>query len=322
MDIQPQASNETSSHSSGLLLDGSWERSGRSPNIAALVGLIGIGAIFFNAESILALIAIAAKHLAAGAPDATGGFLDRVASSMRFYTGPIRAAVLVSEFLFMLVPTVWLVKRWHSSDVRGYVRLGNASILEILLAVFTTLAVIPTGEFIGDRLMRLIRVPERLLQINAEVFTSRTSLEFAWLIIVVCLTPAICEETFFRGYIQRTFERTLHGKSVILVGVLFGLFHFQPLGLVTLSILGILFGYFYYRSKSLFPSMAAHFTNNLVAIAVLFNPGPTKETAAPPTDPFPLWIAGGTLLVGLVLLFLYHAATSKRHTAVVVDATI
>ncbi|HEY6951030.1 MAG TPA: CPBP family intramembrane glutamic endopeptidase [Bacteroidota bacterium] len=315
MDLQPQPSNAAVRDSPELRLDGSWETHGRSPNTAAVVALLGIGAIFFNAESILAAVAIGIKILFSGVPEAEGGVLDRLAASMKFYGGPIRLAVLISEFAFLLVPALWLVKRWHSSDVRGYIRLKNGAIVEILIAVLATLAVIPTGEFIADNLVKLMHIPARLLEINAEVFTSRSELEFGWLIIVVCVTPAICEEVFFRGFIQRTFERTMGWKSVLLIGFLFGLFHFQPLGLITLSILGILFGYFFYRSKSLYPSMAAHFTNNLVAIAVLYRPDRTVETEMVSTQQLPIWLVGVTLLVGVGLLFLYQRVT-VRHFSV------
>jgi membrane protease YdiL (CAAX protease family) len=131
----------------------------------------------------------------------------------------------------------------------------------------------------------------------------------------VCITPAICEEIFFRGFIQRTFERTLGWKSLILIGVLFGLFHFQPLGLIPLAMLGILFGYFFYRTKSLLPSMAAHFTNNFVAILFLYQTPEMQEAGTSgATAQIPLWLVGATIPVGIGLLFLYHSLT-KKHNA-------
>jgi membrane protease YdiL (CAAX protease family) len=322
MDVRTQAQTNTISFSPDPLFDGSWERSGRSLNTAALVGLLGIGAIFFNAESIIALLAIGVKHALSTAPEVTGGFLDKLAASMRFYSTPLRVAVLISEFAFMLVPSLWLVKRWHSSNVLGYIRLKKAPIIEVSIAILVTLAMIPSCDLVADRLVHLLPVPKRLVEINAEVFTARTGLEFGWIVIVVCLTPAICEEIFFRGFIQRTFERTMQWKSVILIGVLFGLFHFQPLGLMTLSILGILFGYFYYRSRSLLPSMAAHFTNNLVAIAVLYRPGGTPGIDAPERSLLPLWMVGATFVAGVSLLVLYHVVTARRYSVVVQDTSV
>jgi len=96
-------------------------------------------------------------------------------------------------------------------------------------------------------------------------------------------------------------------KSVVLIGVLFGLFHFNPLGLISLAILGVLFGYFYFRSKSLLPSMAAHFTNNFIAVYLLYS-GATSEDSVASAE-IPGWFAAATLPIGAGFLFAYHRLT-------------
>lgn len=298
------------------VLDGSWEQRGRSPNAAALTALLGIGAIYFNAQSILVSIAVFTKALTSKMPQVTGGFLDQMAEMMKFSSGPVRVTLVMSEFVFMLLPAVWLVRRWHSSTVREYVRMKNGSFVEILLAVLATLALIPAVDSIANLLTNLMHVPERLKEVNAEIFTARTPGEFVWLILVVCVTPAICEETFFRGHIQRTFERTIGWKSVLLIGVLFGLFHFQPLGLITLSILGMLLGYFYFRSRSLFPGMAAHFTNNFVAIAVLYRASGTSPTFVSAYEQLSWWLIAASFVLGVVFLAIFHRITVKQGTHV------
>ena len=45
-------------------LDGTWEQKNRSPNTAAVAALLGIGAIYFNAQSILVTVAVFIKTLA------------------------------------------------------------------------------------------------------------------------------------------------------------------------------------------------------------------------------------------------------------------
>jgi hypothetical protein len=57
---------------------------------------------------------------------------------------------------------------------------------------------------------------------------------------------------------------------VIIVGVLFGLYHMQPLGLFSLSGLGLIFGFLFFASRSILPGMAAHFTNNFLVVLSLF----------------------------------------------------
>ncbi len=298
-----------------LILDGSWERSGRSPVTAAVIALLGIGAVYFNAQSILVAIAMILKGITSGFPATEGSYLDRLAETMKYSSGPIRITLLISEYTFMLLPALFLVRRWHSSNVPSYIRLKNLSFVEILLAVLATIAVIPASNAIADYLVRQLHVPERLMEINAEIFTARSGGELVWLTVVVCVTPAICEEIFFRGYVQRTFERSLGWKSFLLVGILFGLFHLQPLGLITLSILGILFGYFYYRSGSLFPSMAAHFTNNFVAIVMSYRPTGTGAPLAHSVGLLGFWMTAGLLLAAAGILALFHVVTRGERPA-------
>ncbi|MCG3121331.1 MAG: hypothetical protein ALAOOOJD_04375 [bacterium] len=292
--------------------DGAWEKSGRSLNTAAVLGLLGIGVLYFNAQIILTVIGILFTALAGGAPPVSGDFMERLASTVKLYATPIRLAVVVSQYVFMLLPVWWLVKRWHTQNVRGYTRWRGCSAVEILLAVIGTVAVLPAGTYIANELMRWMNTSDALSKIAAEIFTAHSFPEFVWLVFVVGLTPAICEEFFFRGYVQRTFERTLGEKSLWLIGVIFGLFHMQPLGLITLSMLGILFGYFYYRSQSLLPSMAAHFTNNFLAILFLYLTPQVGDVNLASDDQIPLSWVIVTLPIAVVVLFLYHKLTKTK----------
>ncbi len=289
-----------------MFLNGSWERSSRSLNTAAILGLLGIGVLYFNAQSILAVIAVVFAQLTFDQPDLSGGYLQRLLENIRHLADPLRTAVVISQYLFMLLPALVLVRLWHSSDIRKYVRLARAPVAETLLALVATLMIIPSANFIADELVRQLGVPRTLMEINAEIFTSRSIGEFLWLVFVVCVTPALCEEIFFRGFVQRTFERTVGWKSVVLVGVIFGLFHFNPLGLIPLSILGMLFGYFFYRSRSLLPPMLAHFANNFLAVYFLYKP---DEGSAIALESIPLWLVGVTLPVGVAGLYGYNWIT-------------
>lgn len=290
--------------------DGSWERSGRSLNTSAILGLLGIGLLYFNGQSFLAAIAFGIVKLTGGE---SGTGFDDLLADFQSLVGPLRIVVFISQFALMLAPTLFLVKRWHSSRVRSYLRLTGGSIVDILLAVLITVSFLPAGNYIAEEFVRQLRIPEKLMEINAEIFTSRSGWEFLWLVVVVCVTPALCEEIFFRGYVQRTFERTMDWRSVVLVGVLFGLFHFNPLGLLTLAVLGMLLGYFFYRSRSILPPMAAHFTNNLIAVTALYRP--SDEISLLHGGSIPLWLVGATLPVGVGLLLLYHKRTAFRFPA-------
>ena len=250
MEVDQRKNDNDLSVESALELDGSWERKGRSPNAAAVVGLLGIGVLYFNAQVIIFMIGLLITMTINPAPETSATFTERISTTARLYTPAMRISLLISQFLFMLFPTWLLVKRWHTLDVRKYIRLKSIPVKEIVLAIVATLAIIPTGAYIGNEFLRWFKFPEVFFEFYQGLFSAHSLFEFTWLVFLVAVTPAICEEIFFRGYVQRTFERTMKAKSVILVGVIFGLFHVQPLSLVTLSILGIVFGFFITEAKA------------------------------------------------------------------------
>ena len=292
--------------------NGSWERAGRSPLSAALLALLGIGVFYFYIQSILTVVVVAVSTAINPPEDAGGTLFNRIMLLLRQHKTEIHVVIVVTQFLFMLVPTLWVVRRWHTMDIRRYIRLRSARPGEIVLAVAATLCIIPASSYIANALMDLLSVPEEILKTRMELFTASSIPELCWLIIVIAVTPAICEEIFFRGYVQRTMERRIGGRSVIIVGVLFGLFHLQPLSLISLSILGLVFGYFFYRSASLIPSMAAHFVNNALAVASLYG---GNRLGNIDFDRMPLVWVVVSFAAGAGLLFWFHKITEKNFRA-------
>lgn len=292
------------------LFEGSWERPNKSLTTAAILGLIIVAIIYFYGLNIVAAIAVITKIPALQSKG--GSFLDKLTNSVMATKNPIRWSVMISEFVFMLLPTVWLISRWHTKKILKYIQFKRVPISEILLAVITTVLFIPVSSYIGEFILRQLNFPDFLAQINEQIFTSYTPTEFIWLIMVVCITPAICEETLFRGYFQRTLERSLGMKSLFIAGILFGLYHMEPINLISLSLLGILIGFFYYRSKSILPGMAAHFTNNLLAVLSLYKMPNGHPVVAFLSNSTPLLgFLGGIVLSG-VFVIVYGRVTERN----------
>ncbi|MGH7494553.1 MAG: CPBP family glutamic-type intramembrane protease [bacterium] len=290
--------------------EGSWERNGRSMSAAAVLGLLLVGVVYFHAQILLVVAAMGLQHLHSGSQPAPANFDDKFYLAMRNQVGAVRLALVVSQYCFMLLPTWWLVKRWHTSNVGQYVRLCKSSVPEVALAIITTVAILPACNYLANEFTQRLRLPENLTRFMVEIFTAHSFSEFLLLVFVVAVTPAICEEFFFRGYVQRTLERTIHGKSAWLVGVFFGLFHLQPLGLISLVLLGVIFGYFFYRSRSLLPSIVAHFTNNFIAIWLMYRAPRLGEVDLGATEQIPLsWVLVSLPIVAACLV-LYHRLTA------------
>ena len=74
------------------------------------------------------------------------------------------------------------------------------------------------------------------------------------------------------GLVQRDLESvTGGGRSAVFTGVIFGLFHLNPLSIIPLITLGVFFGFLVHRSQNITLAMVAHFLNNFLAtVAVYF----------------------------------------------------
>jgi membrane protease YdiL (CAAX protease family) len=294
--------------------EGTWERGGRSLNSAALAGLLGVGVIYFYGQSFVVTIAVLATTGREAFAGQTEGLFKHLITIAELTKTPIRVCLIVTQFAFMLLPTLWLIRRWHTADVRSYIRLRRCSPSQLALAVCAIAFLFPVNIVVSEFFESRLNIPEKLLRINETLFTASGAGELAFVILAIAVTPAICEEILFRGYVQRTLERTIGWKSVVVVGILFGLYHMQPLGLLTLSGLGLVFGYFYYASNSLFPGMAAHFTNNLLVVVWLY----IVKTDA--LGSFHLTTGAFTLLASIALpsaalsLYLFHRVSTKPQT--------
>ncbi len=87
-------------------------------------------------------------------------------------------------------------------------------------------------------------------------------------LVVISVLAGVCEEAFFRGFLQTWLQGSLgvHG-AVLLAGLVFGLMHaISPSYAVFAFVLGVALGYLYALTGSLPATMLAHATYDLVAL--------------------------------------------------------
>src|SRR5690606_10269597 len=81
------------------------------------------------------------------------------------------------------------------------------------------------------------------------------------------------EGPMVRGYIQVAYERLRPAVAIILVALLFSVFHLSLQGLVPRVPVALALGYVAWRSGSLWPGVALHAANNLLGTLVLMVAG-------------------------------------------------
>lgn len=101
----------------------------------------------------------------------------------------------------------------------------------------------------------------------------QTRREMFWAVMVIAPTAAVCEEFLYRGYLLAELSRRFHSVALAAAfsSVAFGLAHtYQGLsGVARAALLGALLSIPVVRLGSVFPSMAAHFLIDAVALTLL-----------------------------------------------------
>jgi membrane protease YdiL (CAAX protease family) len=94
-------------------------------------------------------------------------------------------------------------------------------------------------------------------------------------LLMIAIIPAIGEELFFRGVLQRLLGEWFKNRhvAIFLTAFIFGAIHMQFYGLLPRVMLGLMFGYFYVWTDSLWVPVLAHFLNNGAAVVVSFMAG-------------------------------------------------
>lgn len=92
-------------------------------------------------------------------------------------------------------------------------------------------------------------------------------------IAVISITPAICEEMLFRGFLFSAMRNRYRAVTAILiVAALFGVYHMSLVKFFTTGLLGFVFCYIVYLTGSIFPAMLMHCVNNLIAVLLSYAP--------------------------------------------------
>lgn len=89
-----------------------------------------------------------------------------------------------------------------------------------------------------------------------------------WLVVTaIAVAPALCEELAFRGFLLSGFaHRSRWILAIVFSSIAFGVVHMIPQQVLNGALLGLLLGWLAIRSGSLWPGVAFHLTNNLLAI--------------------------------------------------------
>ncbi|MEG8946230.1 CPBP family intramembrane glutamic endopeptidase [Rosettibacter firmus] len=200
----------------------------------------------------------------------------------------VRLLTMGGQILLILVPSL-LLSKYIYVDVTSILRIRFPSKKEILVFVIGLILLIPLlqnflyvqnyliekiaeNNYLIKSIKNVIDQLDKLLESTyTNLIIAHSFIEGLFIILIVAVVPAVCEEVFFRGYVQSSFEYKFKPFwSALLTAVFFSIYHFNPYGLIPLILLGTYLGFSAYMSNSIFIPMILHFTNNFLAITAFF----------------------------------------------------
>lgn len=236
------------------------------PATAAFIALIGIFITYQVGGAILTLLIFGLD------------FQKADVNQMRLLT-------MGGQILLMLLPTLIFARYVYPLHITKMLRVHFPNFKEIGIFILGLVILTPLLQsylFLQNILLETMSAYSPLLkkamslldeldkmieQTYGELLKANSLLEASFVIFVVAIIPAVCEEVLFRGFVQKSFEQKFKPYfSIFITSLFFGMYHFNPYGLVALIALGFYFGYAAYQSDSIFIPMILHFLNNFLAV--------------------------------------------------------
>lgn len=129
-------------------------------------------------------------------------------------------------------------------------------------------------------------------------------------IIAIAVVPAIVEELYFRGTLQKTIT-DWSGKpfvAIVITAILFSAFHFSYFGFLSRMSLGIVLGLIYYYTKTIWLPILMHFVNNAIGVTALYavRNNPKKIDQVMDSNLTYYWV-----VIGFIALFILFKQLKK-----------
>lgn len=174
---------------------------------------------------------------------------------------------VVGIFLGASLLMMWVYKL----DPREVLRLNAIRPMGWLAVIVGAPSALVVGLGVAQIAGYFLPVPRELLeQFGRQLFPEGVTI---WqMLLFIAVLPGVCEEIAFRGMLLSGLQRRFKPVTLaIVVGVIFGLFHFTLFRLASTAFLGMLLAAVTLMTGSIFPAIVWHVLNNAVATLAAYS---------------------------------------------------
>lgn len=214
--------------------------------------------------------------------------------------------LLASEWLLLLVPALLFV-RLGGFDPRATLSLRRPSGAGVAGALLLVAGATPLAWGIGWVQTFFLPIPWEILEGLEKLVTAQTPGRLAWLLLLLAVTPAVCEEFVFRGVLLGGTRTLATWRVVLLNGVVFGAFHLSfetAIRFLPTAWLGIVISWAVLRTGSIWVGSLMHLLNNGTIVLLASVPA-LQALVSDPEAPPPLWLmplAAASIYAGFRIL--------------------
>jgi len=209
----------------------------------------------------------------------------------------------LSLWLFVAAPTLAMTRAQPDTDVRAALGLrgtlsasawAGATLVGLTAWLAIIWVILPVQEW-------LVPTPESFTKALQESLVP-AGVPLWETLLVIAVTPAICEELLFRGGLARALEpRAGRWGAILASAALFAALHFSVYRFAATFALGVLLGWVTLTTRSVKPAMWIHGLNNAAVVFVsTFSEDAEKGLQVGVLVPAATVLA---LVVGLLLIF-------------------
>ncbi len=225
-------------------------------------------------------------------------------------------AQFVSATVSFILPAVFF-GYFSSPKALPYIGIQKTiSAILLLLSVILLVFIQPFVGWIGNlnskmnfgSLQKTLQDAEAVYNRALEVFLQmKTPADLLVNLFIMALLPAMGEELFFRGALQKVLLRLckIPWLSIIVSSGIFALLHGTFFKIIPIFALGILLGTVYHVTRNLWYTIIIHFLNNALAVTAVYFSNRSVAISKFANDNFtvPFYIAIFSLLVVISIMY-------------------
>jgi len=174
----------------------------------------------------------------------------------------LTAGILLNEWVFVLGIPILIAWKLETPfpNLFPFKKLNGRSIFWVILMTLSLVVIVDYLTFLSEH---ILPPPPQAKETLEKIMAVTSWSDGTWRWFLICLTPAFCEEIFFRGFFQNTLNHHW-GKnlSLVLTAIAFALIHGMPWYWHLYLLLGFYLSWLLMQSGNLWFPILAHLVNN------------------------------------------------------------